>query len=495
MTVILPPSEIRLIVEKLAAYVVKNGRSFEDKILEKERHNPKFSFLYPNDPYNAYYQKRLEEYEFVGPEYADELLAQNRGAEQKKLEMAKPTTEGAAVDETEKKETQQTMSIKEYPPLDFGVIKLPAVSGLDYDVMKLTAQYVARNGRPFMQRLCEREARNPQFDFLKVGHTLHSVFLQLVEQYGKVLLPSRTLLNRLQIFVHRRAEVIDRIMQRAEYTKCIKKQQMEEERSAEKERLAFASIDWSDFVVQATVDFGVNDRQMDLPRPLDYATIRSMSIVQRRELWSGNVAMNGAGQNRVVIASKQSDDEAAMEVEDISLAPNNLPAAKRFVEPVVPPSFINSPPPIVIATTKSGVQVRSDYVPKASQNSSTNATAESNEQCPICGQWIPKSQTAEHIRVESLDPKWKEQRARYEAKHGVTNTIVSGYDVSQNLRNLKEARSHLTTLGQKEIEQTIQQAGQMIASQVTQWDGRTDTSSIRQVTQDAIRKLKRHQHK
>lgn len=67
MNVVLPPSEIRVIVEKLAAYVVKNGPSFEDKILEKERHNPRFSFLYPNDPYHPYYQRRLQEYKDAGP--------------------------------------------------------------------------------------------------------------------------------------------------------------------------------------------------------------------------------------------------------------------------------------------------------------------------------------------------------------------------------------------------------------------------------------------
>lgn len=66
MTVILPPSEIRLIIEKLAAYVVRNGTTFEDKILEKERHNSRFSFLFPNDPYHPYYQRRLQEYYEVG---------------------------------------------------------------------------------------------------------------------------------------------------------------------------------------------------------------------------------------------------------------------------------------------------------------------------------------------------------------------------------------------------------------------------------------------
>lgn len=62
-TIILPPSDVRGIIEKLAAYVIKNGRAFESKIIEKEKYNPRFSFLFPNDPYHAFYQKKLGEYE------------------------------------------------------------------------------------------------------------------------------------------------------------------------------------------------------------------------------------------------------------------------------------------------------------------------------------------------------------------------------------------------------------------------------------------------
>lgn len=62
MTVIVPPPEIRSIIDKLAAYVIKNGTGFETTILDKERHNPRFSFLFSSDPYHAYYQKRLQEY-------------------------------------------------------------------------------------------------------------------------------------------------------------------------------------------------------------------------------------------------------------------------------------------------------------------------------------------------------------------------------------------------------------------------------------------------
>ena len=50
-----------MIIEKTAGFVAKNGSEFESKIHENERHNPKFAFMSPNDPYNMYYRKRLQE--------------------------------------------------------------------------------------------------------------------------------------------------------------------------------------------------------------------------------------------------------------------------------------------------------------------------------------------------------------------------------------------------------------------------------------------------
>lgn len=50
-----------VIIEKSAGFVAKNGREFEEKILENERNNPKFTFMFAIDPYHLYYRKRLEE--------------------------------------------------------------------------------------------------------------------------------------------------------------------------------------------------------------------------------------------------------------------------------------------------------------------------------------------------------------------------------------------------------------------------------------------------
>lgn len=65
--------------------------------------------------------------------------------------------------------------------------------------MKLTAQFVARNGRLFLANLTQREHRNPMFDFLQPHSTRFAYFHALVENYKRVLAPPTDLVERLRV--------------------------------------------------------------------------------------------------------------------------------------------------------------------------------------------------------------------------------------------------------------------------------------------------------
>ena len=65
------------------------------------------------------------------------------------------------------------------------------------DIVKLTAQFVARNGAQFLDKLMVREQRNYQFDFLRKQHPLFNYFTKLVEQYSKILMPAHTRIHQL----------------------------------------------------------------------------------------------------------------------------------------------------------------------------------------------------------------------------------------------------------------------------------------------------------
>lgn len=56
----IPPPDLQTIVDKMASYVSKNGRSFEEVV--KSRGNPKFTFLNANDKHHQYYLHKLNVY-------------------------------------------------------------------------------------------------------------------------------------------------------------------------------------------------------------------------------------------------------------------------------------------------------------------------------------------------------------------------------------------------------------------------------------------------
>ena len=71
----------------------------------------------------------------------------------------------------------------EPPKLVYKVDRPLGVNPLDLDVIMLTAQFVAANGRPFLTGIANRESKNPQFDFLKPTHHLFKYFTELVDSY------------------------------------------------------------------------------------------------------------------------------------------------------------------------------------------------------------------------------------------------------------------------------------------------------------------------
>lgn len=104
------------------------------------------------------------------------------------------------------------------------------------DIVKLTAQFVARNGRQFLTSLMSKEARNPQFDFLKPAHGLFNYFTKLVEQYTKILIPSRELLGKLSMDIDNQQKVMDEVNYRVEWVKHQLRERAKEEEAVEKER-------------------------------------------------------------------------------------------------------------------------------------------------------------------------------------------------------------------------------------------------------------------
>ena len=102
-----------------------------------------------------------------------------------------------------------------------------------------------------------REQRNFQFDFLRPQHSLFNYFTKLVEQYTKILIPPKDLMTKLkrelEAPIHASEGVMGTVRYRAEWERQQERQKKKEEEAKEKERVAYACIDWHDFVVVETV--------------------------------------------------------------------------------------------------------------------------------------------------------------------------------------------------------------------------------------------------
>lgn len=265
--VVNPPKDIRAIVEKTAGYVARNGAVFEERIREKEKHNPKFSFLSQKDAYSPYYLWRLDE------------VRAGRGT----AISAGRTGEAAPLPEPEKPAGPAA------PPDFHFSARMPNISAQDLDVVRLTALFVAKNGRSFMTTLSQKETRNYQFDFLRPQHSLYQFFSRLVDQYTILLQASsassekaqKARIQELEANVGDRFHVLGRAKKRAEWVRYQEEQKAKKEEEAEKEKMEYAQIDWHDFVVVETVLFEEADDQADLPPPPSLNDLQSASLEQK----------------------------------------------------------------------------------------------------------------------------------------------------------------------------------------------------------------------
>ncbi|KAL0363777.1 UNVERIFIED_CONTAM: putative splicing factor 3A subunit [Sesamum calycinum] len=286
--IIYPPPDIRNIVDKTAQFVAKNGPEFEKRIIANNEGNAKFNFLRPSDPYHAYYQHRLSE-----------ARAQNQSASQQQpinpAEAVPESTSTAPAADTSDASSKPdpaaqfrpVRKVLEPPEAEQYTVRLPeGITGEELDIIKLTAQFVARNGKSFLTGLTSRESTNPQFHFLRPTHSMFMFFTSLADAYSKVLMPPKGLTDKLRNSVADMTTVLERCLHRLEWERSQEQARQKAEDEIEQERLQMAMIDWHDFVVVETIDFA-DDEDEDLPPPmtLDEVIRRSkMSTMEEEDI-------------------------------------------------------------------------------------------------------------------------------------------------------------------------------------------------------------------
>ncbi|RDA88869.1 hypothetical protein CP532_5482 [Ophiocordyceps camponoti-leonardi (nom. inval.)] len=425
--VVLPPRDIRTILEKTAGYVARNGSIFEDRVREKESRNPKFSFLNPSDAYHAFYQWRLSE------------IKAGRG------------TDIAAGPVGEAPKLEKPKGPPPPPELHFSA-KMPRINQKDLDVLKLTAQYTAKFGRQWMTQLAQREAGNPQFQFLIPNHTFHNFFQHMVEQYSKVLKFHENsqlrdeMLSEVRENCQNPSRILERAKQRAAFAKYQETEKQKKEEEEEKKKQDFARVDWSDFVVVETVTFTDADETAHLPPPTSLSDLQFASLEDRNKASiSANLRIEEAmpGEDIEMQEARpvptapvsyqqgqqfpaQPAERAAQEAEEARRIQERAQAQARMQQ--------------AQTEARGGVapmKIKENYVPRAAQRTMNNRVQMAL--CPNCKQQIPMDELEAHMRIELLDPSWKEQKAKADSRYAHSN--VSHADVANNLKRLASQRS------------------------------------------------------
>ncbi|KAK8864174.1 hypothetical protein IAR55_001420 [Kwoniella newhampshirensis] len=417
--IIYPPKEIRNIVDKTAIHISKSPtpQLLEEKIREHQKTDPKFAFLNDADPYHQYYRYMIVKV-------------------QEDAEDAAKGINGTPVPEKKQEKQENEVNAYEPKPWEFKV-DLPGVTAMDLDILRLTALFHARRGRSFLSSLSIKEGRNYQFDFLRPTHSLYGYYNRMVESYQKVMQPPPGLIEHLVKEANdpeQKWKTLEEARNRAEWEKGRRKRENERQKEEEEEATARAAIDWQDFVVVETIEFTQNDEALELPPPTNVERLQTMSMAEKRmasmvmeETGAGptgaDVTADGQGAGEEMEIEEDEEEEEEVRLQRIKAEQEQSRA--REVQRA--------------AMEQRGMRIRKDYVSKGIQRNNAVQTAI----CPNCGQSIPENELTEHMRIELLDPKWKEQKKNLDLRRAQAQQLQQGADVVASLKNLAHARTDI----------------------------------------------------
>ncbi|CAM9098128.1 unnamed protein product [Discosporangium mesarthrocarpum] len=490
--IIYPPPDIRAIVDKTARFVAKHGRSFEERIqASEEGKSSKFNFMRAHDPYYAYYEFKIRDFEENGdtPTPAPSKPGLDNGAEKS----ASGTGEGGGKvadtvgEKGEKKSGPASLSRKAVmapiakaalnlnkdqapPPFEFSVGHPTGLTALDVDLIKLTAQFTAVGGRNFLSELARREAKNEQFQFLKHTHALFSYFTSLVDAYTKVLQP--TAAQKAAVEVGRdRQHMLE---------KCVHRWEHDREQSAKKEaslaaadadRIAFRSIDWHDFVVVETIEFPDDE----LVEPLEGLDIHDLEAPEEENVPTpppppgappGEETTSGA------LVSLEEEEDVDMDMD------MDLDDGEDDEQDGMPPPPPPGPPPPPQHDEDDEINIISNYKPDVSSGGSgqlPNMVVD-----PISGKAVPASELSDHMRIQLMDPKWRDEQARAAAKHKET-AYAEGQSIAASLKSLARKRGDIFGSAEEEEvqlrEESERRQKRMEETNRIIWDGNVATAN------------------
>lgn len=364
-------SDVLSTIAKTVGYIRKNGPSFEQRL--RNSNNPKFSFLNEDDPNHQQYLNQLN----------STVETQQNGS-----------------DDIEVSET-----VEQARRLLFQA-EIPAVSEFDFDILKLAALFVARNGPEYTARLLahkKKQQQGAQFGFLNRSHSLHATFQTYVYQYRLTMAALQPQILHLvwpkddqftadlQLVEQLLApdySVISDAYRRAYHRKQHRIKSRNDRVVQQERQTRFASIDWQQFSLVGKLQFDAVDDVSELPPPLTRDEIIYRSLNTR--------------ENDVISTRKRPAEDEATENE----APQPLP---------IP-----------------GMKIRAAGETRLRKQQKTEPTIK----CPITGTMIPELQFDNHIKTLLRDPRYQEQQDNYIKKNFKYTSNITTDQVYENIKRL-----------------------------------------------------------
>ena len=415
ISMIYPPPETKKVIDKAATLVAQYGTQVETSMKE----DPNFAFINKTDSYYPYYQMKISEAKDELNKNLKEIYAKNnneflnkkRKEDNTELEKeAKVLLKEAMQDKinllkTEKNENINTdKKIGPIPQSMFSVIP-PNISGTELDIIKISAQFVAKNGQKFLSDLIRREKDNPQFDFMKPQHTLFGFFTFLVGCYAKILNNKNEIMTKIEKYATNSDEILKAGNRIYLYEKRMSKiprgkKFSQEDLLTEEEKEQAKQIDWYDFVLVETIDFSEDEEQKS---ENSYNNKNNNTIIGKENIYNNT--------NELINKEIKENNEINTEEETNALNTTNINGLNNAQEIV----YIN------------GKKVIKNYVREKKRPILDKGVDDVNEvKCPLCKLSIKPDKIEEHLKIELLDPKWKSIQEVINKNQEQTNLAGTG---------------------------------------------------------------------
>lgn len=356
-----PEGETRLVIDKTAGYVVKNGDTFETRLKGNSDAHTKFAFLFNDNEYYDYYQWKLGKYTPKELETSD----------------YKP-------------------SIEEKPLELRFLVDLPSISSFDLHIIKLTAMFVARNGDDYGDKLYKHEilkGNKVQFEFMNKGHSFHELYQTFIKQY-------KLTIEMLEGTVEM-PDLFEDSYLRAKYDKKNKIKKENDIKEKRERQVAYASIDWQDFVIVGKLQFDDIDKVTELALPLSREELMYRSLeAKAKEIKLTKVKMEQVEQKNVEPESETTKSE-----------------------------------PVVEVSAPKGMKIK-----QAGHSRLKKAAKEPMIKCPLTGRMIAELKFDEHIRILLRDSSYDQQKQNYINKNFKYASNLTNDEVYENIKRLSRKR-------------------------------------------------------